>query len=141
MTLKLFVLFCLSALLALAQNPGCPGATGAIPHCVLVSWSAPTSGGTATGYNVYTGGTAAAQCATVSAPTCTKLTPTPISAAGPLSFTLNSSATVTLKEGSSYFYVVTAVNAGGESTPSAEVSALIPFLVPGPPTAPSASAK
>lgn len=42
--------------------------------------------------------------------------------------------TANLVEGQKYFYEVTAVNAGGESGPSNEVSVLVPFSVPSAPT-------
>ena len=136
---KLIVFLFLSAVACLAQtNSACPGATGSTPHCVTVSWTAPTSGPTPTGYNVYTGGTSAGQCSTVSATTCTKVGSV---ASGVLTLTQNSSATTTLTEGKTYFYVVTSTNSTAESAPSVEVSVLIPFLVPNPPVNPTATAK
>lgn len=122
-------------LFAQATNPACPAATGPAPHCVVLTWTAPAVG---TGYNIYTGGTASGNCASVTASTCTKLG-SAVSLAT-LTYTVNSSATLALAEGQKYYYVITTVNGSAESQPSAEVSAMIPFLVPSPPSSVSATA-
>jgi fibronectin type 3 domain-containing protein len=42
--------------------------------------------------------------------------------------------TANLVEGTTYFYVVDSVNSAGESGPSNEVTATVPFQLPGAPT-------
>lgn len=42
--------------------------------------------------------------------------------------------TANLIEGTTYFYVVDSVNSAGESGPSNEVTATVPFSIPGAPT-------
>lgn len=129
---QILLLLFAGALAALAQsNPSCPGATGATPHCIAFAWTAPTTGSTPTSYNLYTGGTVSGACSSVTATTCSKVASV---AAPALAFTLNSSATLMLTEGATYYYVVTASNAAGESAPSVEVSAKIPVLLPSSPT-------
>jgi hypothetical protein len=130
------VLFAAAALSA-QTNPACPNATGPAPHCVVINWSAPTSGTVPTGYNVYTGGTTKGQCSSVTASSCTKIGSVTASV---LTFTQNSSTTTMLTEGATYYYVLTSTNGTSESVPSVEVSAVIPFLVPGSPAVPSAVA-
>lgn len=138
-------LFCLSLVLAglaFAQtpsNPACPGATGTLPHCVVLSWLAPTSGATPTGYNVYGGSTTAGQCATVNTATCPKVATVTTPA---LTVTVNSTASLQFTEGATYHFVITSINATAESTPSVEaVTNPVPFLLPGTPQAPTGTAK
>ena len=105
-----------AASLSIADNAGNGAQTVAVAgtgsHDVLLSWNASPSGGIA-GYNVYRGTTSGAESST-------PLNATPISGT---SFT---DANVT--DGSTYYYVVTAV-AGNGTTHSAEsnqASALVP---------------
>lgn len=134
--MKLLLLALAGCAAALAQNTSCPNATGQAPHCVVLAFTPPTTGPTPTGYNFYMA-TATGQCTPVTAATCTKVTQAP---AGGTTFTVNSSASLTLKEGQTYFFVATSVNGTAESGPSGEASATIPFLVPAPPTITSATA-
>lgn len=117
--MKYFVLTLL--VVALALTP----ASAAAQHAVGLSWAAGTSGGAPANFNVYranaTGG-----CATVTAATCTKL--------GSVAVPTTTYSDTTVAGGQTYFYVVTAQNATGESGPSNEVSAVIP---PDAPTAPT----
>lgn len=103
--------FILCAVSASAQTATCPAG---VLHCASLSWTAPTSGGAPTGYNIYranaTGG-----CSTVTATSCTKAGST---SASVLTFTDSP-----LSASTKYFWVVTAFNASGESGPSTEVSA------------------
>lgn len=115
---------------AQAQSPTCP--TG-VNHCAQVSWTAGTGGGAATGFNIYranaTGG-----CATVTAPSCTKVG----SVTGSVTTFLDSPLAAT----TTYFWVVTAFNASGESGPSSEVSATTgQDPAPVPPTGVTVTAK
>lgn len=82
-------------------------------HNITLNWSAPTTGGAPTSYNVKR-----------STATGTEVT---------IGTTMASTRTFvdsTGTGGTTYFYVVTAVNSGGESVPSNEVSAT--FLAPAP---------
>ncbi|HEX9122219.1 MAG TPA: fibronectin type III domain-containing protein [Actinomycetota bacterium] len=88
--------------------PAAPAVTASSPLTgeILLSWTAPADGGSAiTGYNVYRGVSAGTEAlfASVSASTTT----------------FNDTGLTT---GDTWFYVVTAVNAFGESAPSTEVS-------------------
>jgi fibronectin type 3 domain-containing protein len=85
---------------------------------VNLAWDVPASGGAATGYNVYR--------STVSGQFTTKLNATPL--------TTLTYADTTAVAGTTYFYVVRAVNASGESANSNQVTAAIPIPVPGAPT-------
>jgi fibronectin type 3 domain-containing protein len=88
-------------------------------HSVTLTWTAPGAGGAVTGYNAYRGTTKG----------------------GPYTV-LNTSAipltgytdTVGLIEGTTYYYVVTAVGPGGESVASNEAPAPIPVSKPSPPS-------
>lgn len=95
-------------------------------HGVTLTWTAPASGGAAATYNVKRG-------ATTGAETTIGATTAPV---------VNYTDTTGMP-GATYFYVVTAVNATGESLPSNEVSAtfLVPLAVPGPPTGLVAASK
>ncbi len=102
------------------------------PHSVTLNWAwSAGTGGTASGFNI--------KRATISG--------------GPyvLIGTVATTATTTyvdtsatgnlLAEGSKYFYIVTATGPGGESAPSSEANALIPFSAPASPTAVTAIPK
>jgi len=113
-------------------NPSCPNATaaaGVMPHCVTLTWVAPTNG--ATGYNIYRETTSGTCKTSLTATGCTKVTATPVTAT---TFTDNSSTTNALSEGVTYFYVATSLIGSGESAPSTETSGTFPAIVP---TAPS----
>jgi len=86
-------------------------------HNITLNWTAPTAGGAPTSYNVKRGTAAGAetQLASVTVPATTY-----VDSAG--------------VGGTKYFYVVTAVNSGGESVPSNEVSATFLVSVPGSPS-------
>lgn len=134
----LLALLFLPVFAAAQTNSACPGATGATPHCVIVTWQPPVTGTAPTGYNVYTGGTTAGQCAVVDAATCTKVGSV---TNGILTLTQLSSVASPLAEGKTYYYVITSTNGTAESAPSTEVSATVPFLVPNPPVSPTTVAK
>jgi hypothetical protein len=87
-------------------------------HSVALTWVAGT-GGTTTGFNV--------KRATVSGGPYTTIGSTTVAVP-------TYSDTVGLVEGTTYFYVVTATGLGGESSPSNEVKAVIPFLLPAAPS-------
>jgi len=115
MKLATFILF--ASALCSAQIT-CP--TG-VNHCANVSWTAGT-GGTATSYNVYQS-TTNGGCATLTATTCTK--------AGS---TVTTSYMVSpLTKTTTYYFVVTGVNATGESAGSTQVSGTTGDDVPGTP--------
>ena len=124
---------------ALAQtNPNCPGATGTQPHCTILNWTPPASGGTPTSYNAYrsnaTGVCTWAQSTSgpITSPAgCVKIGSATVPAT---TLVDNSSTTNILTEGVTYFYVVTSANATGESAPSNEASAKIPVSPPASPT-------
>ena len=104
------VAIALSAVPASAQTASC---TPGFVHCANLSWTPASSGPAATGFNIYrstqTGG-----CANVKASTCSLAGST-----GNTSFIDESG----LAASTTYFWVVSAVNAAGESGPSNEVSA------------------
>jgi len=109
--------------------------TGGNAHCAAASWTAPASDSAhdpATGYNIYrtltTGG-----CATVTAAGCTKLNTSSISVTNYLD--------QPLAPGTTYFYVVTATNSGGESAPSAQASVTTGANAPNTPANFSVNAK
>ena len=114
-----------SAKVKATASISCPN--GAL-HCADLSWSGPSGGGTPTGYNVYrtmtTGG-----CATVNPlPSgCTKV--------GSTNANTGQFTDSPLAASTTYFWVVTATNAAGESTPPAQVTATTTAdPVPNPPT-------
>lgn len=87
-------------------------------HSVTAKWTAPTSGGSVTGYNVKRSTVSGGPYTTVGTVTAP---------------TLQFIDTANLVEGTKYFYIVTATGPGGEGQPSSEANALIPFSVPGTP--------
>ena len=86
-------------------------------HSITLGWSAPTTGGTPTSYNVKRGTAAGGE---------TQLASVPASQTNFID-----SAGV---GGTKYFYVITSVNSGGESGPSNEVSATFLVTAPGAPS-------
>lgn len=134
-----FVLLLL-ALPALAQvNP-----TG--QHGVDLQATSASSGVPATGFNVYRA-TVTGGCSTVTATGCTKLTttavtppvpPTPVKYTDGCPANPGTCQSPALTEGTTFFYVWTAINGAAtpiaESAPSAEVKASIPFQNPVPST-------
>lgn len=92
-------------------------------HFITVSWTAPTSGGLPTTYNIKRGTTSGLE---------TLLTTLPATS---LSYNDNNGVA-----GIKYFYVITASNSGGESAPSNEVSATFLADAPGIPGAATATA-
>jgi fibronectin type 3 domain-containing protein len=88
-------------------------------HSVTLAWTASTSGGAVTGYNAYRG--------TTKGGPYTVLNTSAIALTG---YTDTSG----LLEGTTYYYVVTAVGPGGESVASNEASAPIPVSKPSPPS-------
>lgn len=86
-------------------------------HSIKLTWNAPTTGGAPTSYNVKRG---------TSAGTETQLATVPVAQTN---FT-DSTGT----GGTTYFYIITAVNSGGESAPSNEVSAIFLAAAPGSPS-------
>lgn len=93
-------------------------------HAVGLSWGVPTSGGAPTGYNVYRTSTSGG-CSTVTASGCSKI--------GTTAVPTTTFTDTTVAGGQTYFWVVTAFNATGESGPSNQVTASVP---PDAPTAP-----
>jgi hypothetical protein len=101
------------------SNPAC----GASPHCAVLSWVEAT-GSNDTGFNIKRGtvsGGPYVAVGSVSSPTI-------------LSFTDLSVTGNVLVEGTKYFWIVTAVGPGGESSPSNEASGTVPFVTPPPPS-------
>ena len=98
------------------------------PHSVTLNWTPAVTGSAATGFNVKRGTTATGPFVTVgttTAPTSTYVDPFQ-----------------TTDEGKTFFYVVSATNAGGESSDSAvSNAALIPFSAPSTPGAPTVTVK
>lgn len=100
-------------------------AQGQTAHAVGLSWATGTGGGSPSGFNVYRT-TTSGGCSTVTATGCTKV--------GSTSASTTTFTDTTVQGGTTYFWVVTAFNSTGESTPSNQVTATIP---PDVPTAPS----
>lgn len=128
-------------------NPACPNATanaaGGAPHCVVLTWTPGVGGDPAQSFNVYTGGTTPGQCANTATPwtppsTCTLIGT--VSAGPNPTFTYNSSATISIKPTQTYYFVATAVNGAGESSPSPEASVVGVFLLSVSPAKPTGSA-
>ena len=90
----------------------------AAQHSNTVSWQPGVGGGTVTGYNVkrslVSGG--------------------PYTTVGTTTTALSYVDTLSLVEGTTYFFVVTATGPGGESAPSNEAKGTIPFSVPSNPS-------
>lgn len=86
-------------------------------HNITLTWSMPAAGGAPTSYNVKrsTASGAETQLASVPAPATTYIDNAGVG-------------------GTKYFYIVTAVNAGGESGPSNEATATFLVQTPGAPT-------
>lgn len=94
----------------LGTTASCPAG---VDHCANLSWTAPTSGGAPTGYNVYRT-TTSGGCSTVTSTGCTKSGSTTASV---LTFTDSPLAAST-----TYFWVATAFNTSGESAPSTQAT-------------------
>lgn len=86
-------------------------------HAIVLTWSAPTTGGAPTTYNILRGTTSGGETALASVP-ASQLTYSDASGVG----------------GTKYFYEVTAQNAAGTSAPSNEASATFFLAAPGAPT-------
>jgi len=84
---------------------------------VNLAWDLPTTGGATASYNIYR--------STVSGQFTTKLNAAPV--------TTLTYADTTAAPGVTYFYVVRAVNATGESANSNQITAVVPLAVPGAP--------
>ena len=130
---KLLTLVLLGAGIALAQAP---------PHSVTLSWVAPTTGETPTGYVIRRSQSTATEvavgCVGTITPALTGITCVSGSTASTLTYV---DPFQIANEGQKYFYVVESNATGGTSGPSNEASATIPFSVPIPPTSVSAVAK
>lgn len=99
-------------------------------HSVSLVWSAPTTGGSVTGYNVKRATVSGGPYTTIGTSTTAGTTGNPFVDAS------------SLVEGTTYWYVITATGPGGESANSTQSNpALIPFSVPGPPGGPTATPK
>ncbi|HXW35177.1 MAG TPA: fibronectin type III domain-containing protein, partial [Acidimicrobiales bacterium] len=111
---------------AVPGAPTSPSATGG-DSSATVSWTAPADDGGSpiTGYDIY---------ASTTNPPSTSGTPSAI--AGPDD---TSAQVAGLTNGTEYYFVVTAVNGVGQSSPSSPVVNATPAAVPGAPTSPSAS--
>jgi len=125
--MKIVIALLLLSAAAFAQTKAKSGLTPAGGHQVTLSCSAPTSGGTVTGYNFYRGTAAGGESST-------PLNSSPVS-------TCSFIDTASLVEGQEYFYTAKATGPGGLSGPSNEANATIPFLPPGVPQSLSATAQ
>lgn len=122
MKTRLLALMLLSGAVVFAQGPA---------HGVTLAWSwAQGSGGTCAGFNVKRAILAGGPYTTVGT----------IASCATTSYADNSGAGNVLTEGTKYYYVVTATGPGGESAPSNEANASIPFSVPALPSGLSATA-
>lgn len=92
-------------------------------HSITISWTAPTSGGAPTSYNVKRSTTTGTEVTVTSVPASTV----------PLQF-VDLGISGGGIGGTTYFYVVTSVNSAGESAPSNEVSATFLVSAPLPPS-------
>jgi titin len=106
---------------ARAQAVTCP--TGA-NHCASLSWVAPTTGGMPIGYNVYRS-TINGGCTTLTASTCTKVGSTTAPTATYMDAPLLAKTT--------YYWVLTATNAAGESVGTTQGSGTTTDDTPGSP--------
>ncbi len=94
-------------------------------HSVTLAWTPGTGGDTVTGFHVQRSATSGGPytiIATVTSPTTTYVDTAVVA-------------------GQSLFYVVTAFNTGGESTPSPQASCVVPFQAPTSPGSLSATVK
>lgn len=101
--------------------PTCPTGTN---HCASLSWTAPTTGGTPAGYNIYRS-TANGGCANLTASTCTKVGST---TAPTLTF-----MDAPLAAKTTYFWVLTSTNLTGESIGSTPATGTTADDTPGAP--------
>lgn len=96
-------------------------ASAQTPHSETLSWAwSQGSGAPATGFNVYRSVT----------PGGLQVKLTSLNGAGTLGYVDLSGTGNILAEGTNYCYTVTAVGTGGESVPSNQACASIPFSVP-----------
>lgn len=134
------VVLVLSSAVAVAQSSGLRVESklfyfqGGQTHGVDLNWTDATTGGQVTGHNIYRATTAgvckwstgSASGQTIPAG-CTKVGST-------AALTFSDTSAPLQVEGAKFFYVETATGPGGESPSSNEVSATIPFSIPGAPT-------
>jgi hypothetical protein len=100
-------------------------------HGVTLAWAwAQGTGGTCAGFNVKRATVAGGPYTTVST----------VASCATTSYADNSGTGNVLTEGTKYYYVITATGPGGESAPSNEANASIPFSVPALPSGLSATA-
>lgn len=134
------VILALSSVVAVAQSrtltaePKLFYFQGTPTHGIDLNWTDSTAGGQVTGHNVYRA-TSASVCKWTAGTTGTQPLPTGCVKAGSTAALTFSDTSAPLQvEGAKFFYVVTATGPGGESASSNEVSATIPFQIPGTPT-------
>lgn len=108
--------------LAIVFVIGVPGLAQG-PHNITLTWTAPTTGGAPTTYNILRGTATGAETALASVP-ATQLTYVDTAGVG----------------GTKYFYTITAQNGAGTSAPSSEVSATFLLDKPGAVGSPVATA-
>lgn len=109
-------------------------ALAAQTHSVTLTWAPGSGGGAVSSFMVQrgltTGGPYTTICGVNGQPAC----PTFTSGVATYAYIDSSGAGNVLQEGTTYFYIVKATGPGGQSSPSNEVKALIPFLLPSAPT-------
>ena len=117
MRIKLLGLFCFLSLLAIVLGWPSRSLHAQAAHNITLTWTAPTTGGAPVSYNVKrsTSAGAESQLASVLAPTLTYVDTNGVG-------------------GTKYFYVVSAVNSGGESPNSNEISGTFLMSAPGAPS-------